>query len=73
MSEYRATEQQLDELEQKLLARRAELNHIAQILGKPLAESERRLSVEIIEPTRHQRLKSSTVPIARALVGNFAS
>lgn len=66
--EYQGIEQQLDELEQRLAAKQEEVNQIAQIIGKPPVEGNRRLSAQIVEPERMQN-PSSPASIARALTG----
>lgn len=47
LNEFRALEAQLDELEQKLAAKQADVNQIAQIIGKPGVEGTRRLSAQL--------------------------
>src|SRR4051812_6816057 len=47
LTEFRALETQLDELEQKLAAKQTEVNQIAQIIGKPAVEGTRRLSAQL--------------------------
>jgi hypothetical protein len=42
MQEYQSIEAQLDELEVKLAAKKSELNQIAQVIGKPPVEGNRR-------------------------------
>ena len=42
LKEYRAIEAQLDDLESKLVAKQAEVNQIAQVIGKPPVEANRR-------------------------------
>jgi hypothetical protein len=67
--EYQSIESQLDELEKQLAAKQMEVNQIAQIIGKPPVEGNRRLSAQIIEPDRQQQSASSPAAIARALTG----
>jgi hypothetical protein len=43
LKDYHAIEAQLDDLESKLVAKQAEVNQIAQVIGKPPVESSRRL------------------------------
>jgi hypothetical protein len=47
LNDFRALEAQLDDLEQKLAAKQAEVNQIAQIIGKPAVEGSRRLSAQL--------------------------
>src|SRR5438552_18168679 len=42
LAEYQSIESQLDELEARLAAKKAEVNQIAQVVGKPPVESSRR-------------------------------
>src|SRR5438477_3060549 len=78
LGDYRATEQQLDELEQKLVAKRCEVNQVAQMLGKPLAEGNRRLSAQLVSVEHadgRERVNgaaaSASATIARAFSGKF--
>jgi len=65
--EYQSIENQLDQLEKQLAAKQMEVNQIAQIIGKPPVEGNRRLTAQIIEPDRQQQNASSPAAIARAL------
>ena len=86
LNEYRAIEAQLDELESKLVAKQAEVNQIAQIIGKPQVEGTRRLSAQLTPAPMHEEVvermtvpaisgapqpNSSNATIARALTGRF--
>jgi hypothetical protein len=79
LGDYRALEVQLDELEQKLAAKEAEVNQVASVIGKPPVESNRRLGTEIVagqvlEETHYSRPpvpSNSNANIARALTGKF--
>ncbi len=78
LSEYRTIESQLDELEQKLATKQAEVNQIASVIGKPPVEGSRRLSAQIVSSEvveAHDRPSSSppssNASIARALTGKF--
>src|SRR5688500_14331838 len=66
MQEYQSIEAQLDELEVKLAAKKSELNQIAQVIGKPPVEGNRRLTAQLIEPNS---VPNSPATIARALSG----
>ena len=46
LAEYQQLEAQLDELEARLAAKRAEVNQIAQVVGKPAIENNRRLTAD---------------------------
>ena len=69
LSEFQQIEAQLDELETKLAAKKAELNQIAQVVGKPPVESARRLTAELIEPHGPNSVPNSPATIARAADG----
>lgn len=69
IKEYQAIESQLDELEQKLAAKKNEVNQIAAVIGKPPVESNRRLSVELVDAHSPSSVPNSPATIARALTG----
>jgi len=69
MREYQAIEAQLDQLEQQLVAKRAEVNQIAAVIGKSPVESSRRPSVELIDSHGPNSVPNSPATIARALTG----
>lgn len=71
IQEYQQLESQLIDLEQRLAAKKAEVNQIAQVIGKPAVEStNRRLSAEIVgEPGQPHNVPNSPATIARALTG----
>lgn len=69
LKEYQAIEAQLDELEQKLAAKKNEVNQIAAVIGKPPVESSRRLSVELVDSHAPNSVPNSPATIARALTG----
>jgi len=77
LNEFHALEAQLDDLETKLAAKQAEVNQIAQMIGKPAIEGNRRLSAQMIAaevidvPGRHPNHTGSSASIARALTGKF--
>ena len=80
LGEFRALEAQLDELEAKLAAKQKEVNQVAQMIGKPPVEGNRRLSAELVqgqvlEEAPRDRVpsptSSSNATIARALTGKF--
>lgn len=49
LREYQSLENQVQELQARLAEKKAELNQIAQMIGKPPVQSPERLSAEIIE------------------------
>jgi hypothetical protein len=69
MSDFRSIEIQLADLETRLAEKRAEVNQIAQVIGKPPAETSRRLSAQLIE--ERTTPPGATTHIARALAGKF--
>jgi hypothetical protein len=48
VKECQALESQLEELETKLAGKQAEVNQVANIIGKPLVEGNRRLSAQLV-------------------------
>src|SRR5688572_27677553 len=78
VNEYRALEQQLEEVEARLAAKLAEVNQIANVIGKPPVEGNRRVSAELVpahvveEPIQAAPVRTSAnATIARALTGKF--
>lgn len=76
LNDYHAIEAQLDELESKLVAKQAEVNQIAQIMGKPPLEGARRsnsqfVGTDIIDMPDRTPTAGSNASIARALTGKF--
>ncbi len=78
LNEFRALEAQLEELEAKLAEKQVEVNKIAQMIGKPPVEGNRRLSAELVSgqiiedlPAPRSPTSSSNATIARALTGKF--
>src|SRR5438552_19114313 len=69
LAEYQSIEAQLDDLESKLAAKKAGVNHIAQVIGKPAVESNRRLTAELVEQHGPNSVPNSPATIARALTG----
>jgi hypothetical protein len=69
LAEYQNIEAQLDELEAKLAAKKAEVNQIAQVVGKPPVESSRRLTAQLVEEHGPNSVPNSPATIARALTG----
>lgn len=69
LSDYQSIEAQLDELEVKLAAKKNELNQIAQVIGKPPVEGQRRLTAQLVDETGPSSVPNSPATIARALTG----
>jgi hypothetical protein len=79
LNDFHALEAQLDDLETKLAAKQAEVNQIAQMIGKPAIEGNRRLSAQMVPaevidvPSRQPNHTGSSASIARALTGKFGT
>jgi hypothetical protein len=77
MRDYHDIEQQLVELEARLTEKQNEVNQIAQVIGKPIVEGNRRLSAQLVSaevvgvPDRGHPPTASNANIARALTGKF--
>lgn len=76
LKEYHDLEARLDEMERQLLAKQEEVNQLAQIIGKPPVESQRRVPAQLVEERVVEERSvsaaaapSSPVSIARALAG----
>ena len=69
MDEYRQLESQLEDLEQRLAAKQSEVNRIAQIIGKPPLEQNRRLTAQLVTESGPSSVPNSPATIARALTG----
>jgi cell division septum initiation protein DivIVA len=76
LREYHDIERQLSDLEARLGEKQNEVNQIAQIIGKPMVEGNRRLtaqlvSAEIVEAPERTPTPGANANIARALTGKF--
>ena len=76
LREYHDIEQQLAELEARLVDKQTEVNQIAQVIGKPMIEGNRRLtaqivSAELVEAPERVPAPGANTNIARALTGRF--
>ncbi len=69
LREYQQIELELQEMEKKLSAKQDEVNQIAQIIGKPLVEGNRRLTAQLIDDHGPNSVPNSPATIARALAG----
>jgi hypothetical protein len=68
LGEFKALESQIEALEAQLAAKKAEVNQIAHVIGKPAVEGVRRVSAQLVEAEH----AGSAVPagqVARALTG----
>ena len=77
MREYHDIEQQLSELEARLVEKQDEVNQIAQVIGRPVVEGSRRLSAQLVTTdlvevsAERAATPGSNANIARALTGKF--
>ena len=77
MQEYHDLEQQLTDLEARLVEKQNDVNQIAQVIGKPLVEGGRRLNAQLVSteivgvPADRPAATGSNASIARALTGKF--
>jgi hypothetical protein len=69
LDEYMQLEKEIQEMEKKLSAKQDEVNQIAQIIGKPLVEGNRRLTAQLIDDHGPNSVPNSPATIARALAG----
>lgn len=70
LKEYHDLEAHLLEVEKRLAAKQDEVNQIAQIIGKPLVEGNRRLTAQLLDDhAAHPAPQHSSSTIARALSG----
>ena len=79
LREFHDIEQQISELEARLAEKQSEVNQIAQVIGKPTIEGNRRLSaqlvnaevVDLVPAAERPHTPGSNANIARALTGKF--
>lgn len=69
LRQFQELEQQLEDLEARLAAKRDELNQIAAVIGKPAVDSKRRAAVQIIDAQAPGSIPASRNTIAKALTG----
>jgi hypothetical protein len=69
LREYQGLETQLEQLETQLASKKEELNQIAQVVGKPPVESNRRPAVQIVDRDGPGSIPASRNTIAKALTG----
>jgi hypothetical protein len=68
MKEYQALEAQIEQLEIRLIDKKQEVNQIAQMIGKPQVEGNKRLSAELVD--RHDVPGNGPIgAVTRALTG----
>jgi hypothetical protein len=73
LNEYQAIEAQIENLEERLAAKKAEVNQIAHVIGKPPVEGNRRLTAQLVEGDSHVINSAPAGNIARALSGRGLS
>jgi hypothetical protein len=72
LGEHREIESQIEELEQKLSAKQADVNRLAAIIGKPPIESTHKLSAQLVNSEVVDTYSNGTMNnIARALNGRL--
>jgi hypothetical protein len=69
LKEYQDLDIQLQDLERQLSAKQEEVNQIAQIIGKPMVEGNRRLTAQLVDDRGPLSVPNSPSTIARALAG----
>jgi hypothetical protein len=69
LKEFEDLDAQLQQLEKQLAQKQEEVNQIAQVIGKPLVEGNRRLSAQLVEDHGPMSVPTSSTTIARALSG----
>jgi molecular chaperone GrpE (heat shock protein) len=69
MNEFQTLETQIEELEAKLAQKKEEVNQIAQVVGKPPVEGNRKPAVQIVDSHGPGSIPSSRNTIAKALTG----
>ena len=72
LKEYQELQDQLDDLEVRLAAKKSEVNQIAQIVGKPTIEGPKRLVAQLVDKTGPNSVPNSPATIARAIRGRLA-
>jgi hypothetical protein len=69
LKEYEELEEKLREMEKGLAQKQEEVNQIAQVIGKPLVEGNRRLTAQLVDDHGPLSVPNSSSTIARALTG----
>jgi hypothetical protein len=73
LKEYEELDARLQEIEKQLAQKQDEVNQIAQVIGKPLVEGNRRLTAQLIDDHGPLSVPNSSSTIARALSGRNLS
>jgi hypothetical protein len=69
LKEFEELDGRLQQLEKQLAQKQDEVNQIAQVIGKPLVEGNRRLSAQLVDDHGPLSVPNSSTTIARALSG----
>ena len=69
LKEFQELDIKLQELEREISNKQEEVNQIAQIIGKPMVEGNRRLTAQLIDDHGPLSVPNSPSTIARALTG----
>jgi hypothetical protein len=69
LKEFEEMDGRLRELEKQLSLKQDEVNQIAQVIGKPLVEGNRRLMAQLVDDHGPLSVPNSSTTIARALSG----
>jgi hypothetical protein len=69
LKEFEELDTQVRDLEKRLATKQDEVNQIAQIIGKPMVEGNRRVSAQLVDDHGPLSVPNSSTTIARALSG----
>ena len=69
LKEFEEMDGRLHQLEKQLSQKQDEVNQIAQVIGKPLVEGNRRLTAQLVDDHGPLSVPNSSTTIARALSG----
>jgi hypothetical protein len=69
LREYHDLEARLVDTEKQIASKQDEVNQIAQIIGKPMVEGNRRLTAQLVDDHGPMSIPNSPSVIARALTG----
>jgi hypothetical protein len=69
LKEFEEMDARIQQLEKQLSQKQDEVNQIAQVIGKPLVEGNRRLTAQLVDDHGPLSVPNSSTTIARALSG----
>jgi len=69
IKEFEEMDARLQQLEKQMSQKQDEVNQIAQVIGKPLVEGNRRLTAQLVDDHGPLSVPNSSTTIARALSG----